>query len=75
MMKKIKAIKSDFYEGCGPAETITLGITDDSGQSYILGTFYFGPNMAKTTESLYQKTEAFIDTVIKAVGNDGNKAL
>jgi hypothetical protein len=65
---KIKETKAEFYDGCGPAAIITLGIqVVDQGESYILGKYYFGPQMNNVHKELFDKTETFIDAIIDIV--------
>ena len=65
-IEKIKAVKNDFHESCGPSETISLGIkvNDDT---YMLGTFYFGPGMGENQVGPHNRLERFIDHVVKLV--------
>lgn len=63
-IKKIKAVKCGFADGCGPYETITLGLTVD-GCDFIFGNFYFGPGMTDSHDKIYRKTESAIDNLVQ----------
>lgn len=67
-IKKIKVKRPYFWEGCSPAERITLGIkvvfNDETEEDYIFGDVYFGEGMINEQIKWLEKTELFIDTII-----------
>ena len=67
VISKIKAVKSDFHEGAGPSETVTLGFaveTNSDANAYILGSFYYGPGMSSEQAAQCENVEAFIDYIV-----------
>lgn len=71
-IEKISSSKHDFHEGCGPSETITLGLKCNN-RVFILGKYYYGPWMADGTDVHAQETEEIIDFIVSHC-NSHNKA-
>ena len=62
-IEKIYALKHTFTEGSEPTESLTLGIKSPDCD-LILGSFYYGPGMAKDTDVECEKLESLIDYIV-----------
>lgn len=70
-IKKLKAVKNEYHEMAGPSQAITLGFVVGE-DSYILGSFYFGPGMLEDQIEYHNRLDRFIDHVVKTSNNSLN---
>jgi hypothetical protein len=62
---KIKAVRDYFDNMSGPYQEVTLGFQAD-GESFILGSFYLGPDSPKDLIERQEKIECIINAICRA---------
>lgn len=61
-ISKIKEVRNGFDSQSGPNQIVTLGIKVDEN-SYLLGTFYYGPHMPDY-ENMDKDIDHLIDKIV-----------